>query len=65
MEKQIELLLKTSLDARIEKLPSLLQTTKIGMKQVWRYDDEFTFLHGWTIGRLENTLFSDYQKITG
>jgi len=58
-------MLKTVLDLRIEELPNLLLNIKNGMKKVWKYQDDHTFLYGWCIGRLENILYKELKDLGG
>jgi len=58
-------MLKTVLDLRIEELPNLLLNIKNGMKKVWKYQDDHTFLYGWCIGRLENILYKELKYLGG
>ena len=58
-------MLKTVLDLRLNELPNLLLNTKNGMKKVWKYQDEHTFLYGWCIGRLENILYRELRDSGG
>jgi len=46
MLDKITEMLQVVLDLRIKKLPNLLLGTKNGMKKVWKYQDEHTFLYG-------------------
>lgn len=54
-------MLKTVLDLRLKELPNLLLNIKNGMKKVWKYQDDHTFLYGWCIGRLENILYKELR----
>ncbi len=54
-------MLKTVLDLRIEELPNLLLNIKNGMKKVWKYQDDHTFLYGWCVGRLETILYKELR----
>ena len=56
-------ILKMVLDLRIKELPKLLFNMKKGMKKVWKYQDERTFLYGWRIGRLENILYNELRDL--
>ena len=58
-------MLKTVLDLRLNELPNLLLNTKNGMKKVWKYQDDHTFLYGWCIGRLENILYRELRDSDG
>jgi len=58
-------MLKTVLDLRIKELPNLLLNIKNGMKTVWKYQDDHTFLYGWCIGRLENILYRELRDSGG
>ncbi len=58
-------MLQMVLDLRIKELPNLLPVTKNGMKKVWKYQDEHTFLYGWCIGRLENILYRELKDLGG
>jgi len=58
-------MLKTVLDLRIKELPNLLLNIKNGMKKVWKYQDDHTFLYGWCIGRLENVLYRELRDLGG
>ncbi|MCH7941223.1 MAG: hypothetical protein IH842_04600 [Thaumarchaeota archaeon] len=58
-------MLKTVLDLRLNELQNLLLNTKNGMKKVWKYQDEHTFLYGWCIGRLENILYRELRDSDG
>jgi len=58
-------MLKTVLDLRLNELPNLLLNTKNGMKKVWKYQDDHTFLYGWCIGRLENILYRELRDSGG
>ena len=58
-------MLKTVLDLRLNELPNLLLNTKNGMKIVWKYQDDHTFLYGWCIGRLENILYRELRDSDG
>ena len=58
-------MLQMVLDLRIKELPNLLLVTKNGMKKVWKYQDEHTFLYGWCIGRLENILYKELKDLGG
>ena len=58
-------MLKTVLDLRLNELPNLLLNTKNGMKKVWKYQDDHTFLYGWCIGRLENILYRELGDSDG
>lgn len=64
LDKKTEIL-QMVLDLRIEELPNLLLDTKNGMKKVWKYQDEHTFLYGWCIGRLENILYKELKDLDG
>jgi len=54
-------MLKTVLDLRIKELPNLLPNIKNGMKKVWKYQDDHTFLYGWCVGRLETILYRELR----
>jgi len=54
-------MLKTVLDLRLDELPNLLLNIKNGMKTVWKYQDDHTFLYGWCIGRLESVLYRELR----
>ncbi len=58
-------MLKTVLGLRLNELPNLLLNTKNGMKKVWKYQDDHTFLYGWCIGRLENILYRELRDSDG
>ena len=58
-------MLKTVLDLRLNELQNLLLNTKNGMKKVWKYQDDHTFLYGWCIGRLENILYRELRDSDG
>ena len=58
-------MLKMVLDLRLNELPNLLLNTKNGMKKVWKYQDDHTFLYGWCIGRLENILYRELRDLGG
>ncbi len=58
-------MLKTVLDLRLNELPNLLLNIKNGMKIVWKYQDDNTFLYGWCIGRLENILYRELRDLDG
>ncbi len=58
-------MLKMVLDLRLNELPNLLLNTKNGMKKVWKYQDDHTFLYGWCIGRLENILYRELRDSGG
>ena len=58
-------MLKTVLDLRLNELPNLLLNIKNGMKQVWKYQDDHTFLYGWCVGRLENILYRELRDLGG
>ena len=58
-------MLKMVLDLRLNELPNLLLNTKNGMKKVWKYQDDPTFLYGWCIGRLENILYRELRDLDG
>ena len=58
-------MLKTVLDLRLKELPNLLLNIKIGMKKVWKYQDDHTFLYGWCIGRLETILYRELRDLRG
>ncbi|KAG2478566.1 MAG: hypothetical protein NPMRTH1_420009 [Nitrosopumilales archaeon] len=58
-------MLKTVLDLRLKELPNLLLNIKNGMKKVWKYQDDHTFLYGWCIGRLENILYKELRDSGG
>ncbi len=58
-------MLKMVLDLRLNELPNLLLNTKNGMKKVWKYQDDHTFLYGWCIGRLENILYRELKDLGG
>ena len=58
-------MLQMVLDLRIKELPNLLLVTKNGMKKVWKYQDDHTFLYGWCIGRLENILYKELKDLGG
>jgi len=58
-------MLKTVLDLRLNELPNLLLDIKNGMKKVWKYQDDHTFLYGWCIGRLENILYKELKDLGG
>ncbi len=58
-------MLKTVLDLRLDELPNLLPNIKNGMKKVWKYQDDHTFLYGWCIGRLENILYRELRDLGG
>ena len=58
-------MLKMVLDLRLNELPNLLLNTKNGMKKVWKYQDDHTFLYGWCIGRLENILYRELRDSDG
>jgi len=58
-------MLQIVLDLRIKELPNLLLAAKNGMKKVWKYQDEHTFLYGWCIGRLENILYKELKDLDG
>ena len=58
-------MLKTVLDLRLNELQNLLLNTKNGMKKVWKYQDDHTFLYGWCIGRLENILYRELRDSGG
>jgi len=58
-------MLKTVLDLRIKELPNLILNIKNGMKTVWKYQDDHTFLYGWCIGRLENILYRELRDFGG
>ncbi len=53
------------LDLRIKELPNLLLNIKNGMKKVWKYKDDHTFLYGWCIGRLETILYRELRDLGG
>ena len=54
-------MLKAVLDLRLDELPNLLPNIKSGMKKVWKYQDDHTFLYGWCIGRLETILYRELR----
>jgi len=58
-------MLKMVFDLRLNELPNLLLNTKNGMKKVWKYQDDHTFLYGWCIGRLENILYRELRDSGG
>jgi len=58
-------MLKMVLDLRIKELPNLLLNIKNGMKKVWKYQDDHTFLYGWCIGRLETILYKELRDLKG
>jgi len=58
-------MLQMVLDLKIKELPNLLLGIKNGMKKVWKYQDEHTFLYGWFIGRLENILYRELKDLGG
>jgi len=58
-------ILQDTLDSRIKALPNLLPKIKDGMKKVWKHDDDYTFLYGWCIGRLEYILYNELKRFTG
>jgi len=58
-------ILQDILDSRIKALPNLLPKIKDGMKKVWKHDDDYTFLYGWCIGRLEYILYNELKRFTG
>ena len=64
LDKKTEML-QMVLELRIKELPNLLLATKNGMKKVWKYQDEHTFLYGWCIGRLENILYKELKDSDG
>jgi len=53
------------LDLRIKELPNLLLNIKNGTKKVWKYQDDRTFLYGWSVGRLENILYRELKDLDG
>ena len=61
LDKKTEIL-KMILDIKIKELPKLLLVIKNGMKKSWKYQDEYTFLYGWCIGRLENILYNELKS---
>ncbi len=64
LDSRIEML-KTVLDLRLDELPNLLPNIKNGMKKVWKYQDDHTFLYGWCIGRLEYILYNEFKVLWG
>jgi len=64
LDSRTEMLTRV-LDLRIKELPNLLLNIKNGMKKVWKYQDEHTFLYGWCVGRLENILYRELKDLDG
>lgn len=52
-DPEVHTVINQQIKEHVSSIPTLLSEIFPEMKKIWKFDDDFSFVYGWYIGRLE------------